>query len=104
MHHDGTVAQERADACLRGEVEIRVGLAETALLGDVSVLAAQVTDLAGSRGGRVARRHLAADERVCDLRSVRYAHRATKTERTKMREGSSAVAVSWHGLVVNVVD
>lgn len=54
-------------------------------LGDVSVLASQITNLAGGGIRRIAGWHLATDVRV------------------QMGFGSSAVAVSRHWLVVNVI-
>lgn len=85
MDDDGPVAEERADAGLRGGVEVEVRGLEGAR-GDVAVLAAQVADLAGRWMSGITRRRLATNEGV------------------EVSKGAGTVAVGGDREGVDVVD
>lgn len=81
---DGAVADEATQTGQCGCVEVEVLLGQTGAV-DGAVLAAEITDLAGLRLGRIAERVFAALVGV------------------EMGEGAGAVAVGGNGLVVDVV-
>lgn len=85
MDDDGAVTEEAGGTLAGGGIEIKVGNLESTIAGNVTVLAAEVSDLTGLRCGRIARGLFTADVRV------------------EVREGSGAVTGGGDGLVVDVV-
>lgn len=89
VDHDGAVSDKGTDTGSDGRVEVDVALLVACFAGDtcdVTVFAAQVTDLTGFGLGGIAWSLFTADEGV------------------QMSEGLGAVAILGHGLIVNVVD
>jgi hypothetical protein len=85
VKNNATIAKEARSPWCQGKVWIRVVGAETRQRGDCAVLAAQVADLTARRVVRIAWWRLASHVRI------------------KMRECRRAIAIGWHGLVVDVV-
>ena len=83
---DGAVAEEAGGTLNGGGIEVEVGSFEGAAAGDVTVLAAEIADLAGLWLGRVTGRLFTAYVGV------------------EVGKGGGAVAGGWNGLVVDVVD